>query len=50
VKPLIAEASSGRTAQGLTMSISRCADVLAEHFPPGRTNRDELPNAVVELD
>jgi putative membrane protein len=50
VKPLIAEASSGQMAQGLTMSISRCADVLAEHFPPGRINRDELPNAVVELD
>jgi len=23
--------------------------VLAEHFPPGAINRNELPNAIIEL-
>jgi len=50
VTSLVAEASAGRVAQGFTTTISRCADVLAQHFPPGRINRDELPNAIVELD
>jgi putative membrane protein len=30
-------------------AIELCAAVLAEHFPPGAINRDELPNAIVEL-
>ena len=49
VKSLIAEASAGRLAEGFAIAIANCADVLAQHFPPGRINRDELPNAIVEL-
>jgi putative membrane protein len=49
VKSLVAEVSAGRTADGFVAAIGKCADVLAEHFPPGRVNRDELPNAIVEL-
>ena len=49
VKSLIAEASAGRIADGFAIAIANCADVLAQHFPPGRINRDELPNAIVEL-
>ena len=30
-------------------AIEKCASILAEHFPAGAINRDELPNAIVEL-
>lgn len=46
---LIADMKDGRAADGFVNAIGKCADVLAEHFPPGTVNRDELPNAIVEL-
>jgi putative membrane protein len=49
VKSLIKDAAAGRIADGFVAAIEKCADVLATHFPPGRVNRDELPNAIVEL-
>jgi putative membrane protein len=49
VGTLIADIKAGRIADGFVTAIGRCADVLAEHFPPGKVNRDELPNAIVEL-
>ncbi|MDQ8728116.1 hypothetical protein [Bradyrhizobium sp. LHD-71] len=49
VKSLIAEIAAGRPADGFVVAIGKCSDVLAEHFPPGSINRDELPNAIVEL-
>lgn len=49
VKSLIGELSAGRPAEGFVVAIGKCADVLALHFPPGAVNRDELPNAIVEL-
>jgi putative membrane protein len=49
VGSLIKEIAAGRTADGFVRAIEKCADVLAEHFPPGKVNRDELPNAIVEL-
>lgn len=39
----------GRPADGLLAAVERCGTVLAEHFPPGTINRDELPNKVVEM-
>jgi len=39
----------GRPAEGFTAAIRLCGEVLAEHFPPGDDNPDELPNALVEL-
>jgi putative membrane protein len=39
----------GRPAEGFTAAIRLCGEVLAEHFPPGEDNPDELPNALVEL-
>ena len=39
----------GHPADGLIISVERCGTVLAEHFPPGTINRDELPNKVVEM-
>lgn len=49
VDELVAEIAAGRIADGFVAAIGKCADVLAEHFPPGQVNRDELPNAIIEL-
>jgi putative membrane protein len=49
VSALIRGIKTGRPADGFVAAIEQCAAVLATHFPPGRINRDELPNAVVEL-
>ena len=39
----------GHPADGLIAAVERCGTVLAEHFPPGTINRDELPSKVVEM-
>jgi putative membrane protein len=49
VSVLIRGIKQGRPADGFVAAIELCAAVLAEHFPSGAINRDELPNAVVEL-
>jgi putative membrane protein len=49
VAVLIRGIKQGRPADGFVAAIELCATVLAEHFPPGAINRDELPNAIVEL-
>jgi putative membrane protein len=49
VKGLVREIAAGRAADGFVTTIDRCADTLAAHFPPGAVNRNELPNAIVEL-
>lgn len=49
VAALITEIRAGRPADGFVAAIETCAAVLAEHFPPGTLNRDELPNRLVEL-
>jgi putative membrane protein len=49
VAELIGGIKAGRPADGIVAAIERCASVLAEHFPPGAINRDELPNTILEL-
>ena len=49
VASLVAGISAGRAAGGFVAAIGKCASVLALHFPPGAINRDELPNAIIEL-
>jgi putative membrane protein len=46
---LIAGIRDGRPGDGFVAAIERCGAVLAEHFPPGALNRDELPNRLVEI-
>jgi putative membrane protein len=46
---LIAGIKQGRPGDGFVAAIERCGAVLAEHFPPGALNRDELPNRLVEI-
>ena len=38
-----------KAPDGFVSAIEQCAAVLAEHFPPGAINRNELPNAIIEL-
>ena len=49
VAALIGGIKSGRPADGFVAAIEHCTAVLTAHFPPGAINRDELPNAVVEM-
>ena len=46
---LVAGMKRGDPAAGFTAAITLCGEVLAEHFPPGVENPDELSNALVEL-
>ena len=49
VNLLVRAVRDDRPADGFVSAIEHCAAVLAAHFPPGAINRDELPNAIVEL-
>jgi len=40
----------GQAAEGFEAAIGLCAQVLAEHFPPGPDDRNELPNRIVVVD
>ncbi len=46
---LIGGIRRGRADEGFVAAIERCGAVLAEHFPPGALDRDELPNKLVEI-
>ena len=49
IAALISGIKAGRAADGFVAAIEQCGAVLAEHFPPGALNRDELPNRLVEI-
>jgi putative membrane protein len=49
VDALIAGIKDGRPGEGFVAAIEQCGAVLAEHFPPGALDRDELPNKLVEI-
>jgi putative membrane protein len=49
VATLASAFASGHPADGLISAIEKCASILEQHFPAGAINRDELPNAIVEL-
>ena len=41
--------ADGRPGDGFIAAIERCGAVLAQHFPPGALQRDELPDKLVEI-
>jgi len=49
IAALIAGIKQGRAGDGFVAAIEQCGAVLAEHFPPGALDRDELPNKLVEI-
>jgi putative membrane protein len=49
IAALIAGIKEGRAGEGFVAAIAQCGDVLAQHFPPGALNRDEVPNKLVEI-
>jgi putative membrane protein len=49
IAALIDAIKQGRPGDGFVAAIEQCGAVLAQHFPPGAMNRDELPNRLVEL-
>ena len=49
VAVLIAEIAQGRAADGFVAAVDRCGAVLAQHFPPGALNRNELPDRLIEI-
>lgn len=49
IAAMIAAIRDGRPADGFVAAIAQCGAVLAQHFPPGALNRDELPNKLVQI-
>jgi putative membrane protein len=49
VEALIDGMRRDQPGDGFVAAIELCGAVLAEHFPPGALNRDELPNKLVEI-
>jgi len=49
VAALTSEIAAGRVGEGFERAIKTCGAVLAEHFPAGKDNHDELPNRLIIL-
>jgi len=49
VKALLDAIKRDELGNGFIEAIGICGKVLAEHFPPGAVNKDELPNKLVLL-
>ena len=50
VDELTAGIAAGRAADALIAAISSVGGLLAAHFPPGSTDRNELPNHLIVLE
>lgn len=46
---LLAEVKAGRVADGMIAAVERVGAVLAEHFPAGSENPNELPDRLIEV-
>ena len=46
---LIAEVREGRPADGIIAAVERVGAVLAEHFPRSADDRNEIPDALIEI-
>jgi putative membrane protein len=49
IAAMIAAIKDERPGDGFVAAIEHCGAVLAEHFPPGAINRNELPNKLVVM-
>jgi putative membrane protein len=49
IAAMVSAIKQGRPADGLVAAIELCGSHLAQHFPPGELNPNELPDRVVEI-
>lgn len=49
VAALIKAIKAGEPVEGFLRAIQICGDVLAEHFPPGKINLNELPDKLIVI-
>lgn len=49
VDRLTAEIGAGKPADGFVMAIAACGEHLAQHFPPGSRDPNELPDHLIVL-
>ncbi len=49
MEDLVHEVKAGRPGAGMAKAVERIGDVLAQHFPNSRANRNELPDRLIEL-
>ncbi|MFQ5626304.1 MAG: TPM domain-containing protein [Methyloligellaceae bacterium] len=50
VARLSADIARGEAAKGFIKAVKQCGTVLAEHFPPGSGDVDELPSRLIVLE
>ncbi len=50
VDSLIGQISAGKPVEGFVSAIEASGQLLAQHFPPGSEDPDELPNHLIVLD
>ena len=50
VDDLTSEISAGRAGEGFIQAVERSGVLLAEHFPPGTRDPNELPNHLIVID
>ena len=50
VSTLTTHLGRGQRVQGFITTIETCGTILAEQFPPGRIDQNELPNHLIVLD
>lgn len=46
---LIADVRNGEPGKGMAAAVAQVGIVLAQHFPPGDTNPNELPDRLIEI-
>jgi putative membrane protein len=50
IAELTSHLARGTRTKGFVVAIEMCGKILAEHFPPGHADEDELPNHLIVLD
>jgi putative membrane protein len=50
IAELVSHLARGTRTHGFVKAVEMCGKILAEHFPPGHYDKDELPNHLIVLD
>ena len=46
---MVASLKAGQITEGFVNAIEACGKTLAQHFPPGARNENELPDQLIEI-